>query len=786
MCSITRFDCRDTFEHALLSGVSLFCGAGFSVAAQDKQGQGLPSGPALLDELKKAFPDIATQSKLDKAAGMLEKRRKQEFYDFLYKRFTIGDYDEVYSVLPRLKWNGIYTTNIDDLVLRIFHDSKENVRLNDCSIRGIDSQCNGVVNYYPLHGCVAHEEERFVFSTTGIASAFSDRGKQDFWQHLRWDAQTQPMLFCGWNFEDAGPLEAMYGADSETDHNTNRWVLIYQADENSGDNIDYLTAMGYNIIVGDTESLLGYFRDVLNNNQLKSKSIQSIKYSSQMSDYMIPPNDNKLPRYDFKEFFTEYAPQWSHIYSGQIVKTRWYREIENTIYAGKNRIVYGVRGAGKTTLMMQLLVGAHVNKEKYFLQAPTCEEVTVFLRLLKQRSALVMVDDCFRDTKALELLCRQKGVQVIAFDRDFSFESQYASLEQQYFEQPVDVTVISLEDAQNIVNTIPNQILYRNRNGGHNYFPDDLTIPGLLSSEIKHIGYGFLKKYYNEDPISAELFLVVCYVHSCGSGCSFDMIYSYLGDENYSWQEMLEIVGRFGHLVQEDLHILQQDESQSYYICRSRFFAEKIINYAAHAEKELLAKVLLRFTERVPVYKIYAYDRFRRYAYDGGRMGEVFGNIEQGRKFYELCVVKERNEYIYQQAAIYFSHKKAYQQAFAWIDKARNLTHYNVFSIQSTHAKISFDVNLPSDKSKALDALRSLGDCCRKDRRKAIHFDLFSSCVLRYLEKYSDTEEKELVEEALGYVHEGLDEKNFALSPRKKKHLRKNEVELKHWAEKWQ
>ena len=58
--------------------------------------------------------------------------------------------------------------------------------------------------------------------------------------------------------------------------------------------------------------------------------------------------------------------------------------------------------------------------------------------------------------------------------------------------------------------------------------------------------------------------------------------------------------------------------------------------------------------------------------------------------------------------------------------------------------------------------------------------------MLRYLEKYSDTEEKELVEEALGYVHEGLDEKNFALSPRKKKHLRKNEVELKHWAEKWQ
>ena len=43
------------FKQALTNGINLFCGAGFSVEALDKNGQTLPVGATLLDELKIKF-----------------------------------------------------------------------------------------------------------------------------------------------------------------------------------------------------------------------------------------------------------------------------------------------------------------------------------------------------------------------------------------------------------------------------------------------------------------------------------------------------------------------------------------------------------------------------------------------------------------------------------------------------------------------------------------------------------------------------------------------------------
>ena len=46
-----RFDCENLFCAAIQEGISLFCGAGFSVEAKDRKGRNLPVGIGLLDEL---------------------------------------------------------------------------------------------------------------------------------------------------------------------------------------------------------------------------------------------------------------------------------------------------------------------------------------------------------------------------------------------------------------------------------------------------------------------------------------------------------------------------------------------------------------------------------------------------------------------------------------------------------------------------------------------------------------------------------------------------------------
>lgn len=262
--------------------------------------------------------------------------------------------------------------------------------------------------------------------------------------------------------------------------------------------------------------------------------------------------------------------------------------------------------------------------------------------------------------------------------------------------------------------------------------------------------------------------LMISYVHACGTPCSFDMIYSFLGDEKYTWQEMYDIVNRVGGLIKDASNWFAQynimDTIQDYYQCRSRFLAEKIITSIPRGDK-IFAEVLSEFTKYVPVYKICQYDKFKRSAYDADFASRAFPYIQDGTEFYELCVEKDESEYIYQQAAIYFSRYKDYKKAFNWIEKARNLSHYNRFSIDSTYAKIYFDVNLSADQGQAKTALDILSGCCKNDKRKSIHFAVFAKCCIAYHEKYGGTDYLAL---ALSYIKEGLDDKNLSLSKKNK------------------
>lgn len=75
----------------------------------------------------------------------------------------------------------------------------------------------------------------------------------------------------------------------------------------------------------------------------------------------------------------------------------------------------------------------------------------------------------------------------------------------------------------------------------------------------------------------------------------------------------------------------------------------------------------------------------------------AFLNENDGEEYYKICALQDESEYVFQQAAIFFSRKNNYKKAFQWIDKARNMAHYNRFSVDSTYAQLYFDVNLEND-----------------------------------------------------------------------------------------
>ena len=764
---------ENLFKDALQQGINLFCGAGFSVESFDIKGNKLPVGNELLKELENDFPIVKGYSNLSRACTKLIRTDKQSFYSFLDQRFNVKGYDEKYMVLTKIKIVNIYTTNIDDLFFKIYERSHESVYLNDCSEKGQSYNDKFAVHYFPLHGCIRNSRD-YVFGATEIASAFSQRGNEKSWENLANDASKHPILFWGWNFEDAGPIEAMYGNGNNIDNNTKRWVLLKDPDEET---LDYLKSLKFNIIVGDTAGMLDYLSEFADS----IKRVEQADVNNEVDDneslrnYVIPSNDNNLTSYPLKKFFLEYTPTWSHIYSHDIPKTINYKKVEDSIASNKDTIIMGIRGSGKTTLMMQLLVDYTTQKLKHFLIAPSVEQAENYLGILGAKRSILFVDDCFRDTYALKLLLERKNVQVVGFDRDFNYERQYHQIKKLSF-NPIDITEISNEDAQSIVDAIPTEL--KRVHAGTKNFTNDPTILNILAMNLKPIKFKFIQDFYKKDDVAAKVFVMISYVHACGTPCSFDMIYSFLGDDKYSWEEMYDIVERAGGLIKDASQWLSEynimDEIQNYYQCRSRFLAEKIISSIPKGDR-IFAEVLNEFTTYVPIYKICSYDKFKRNAYDSDFVCKAFTNIDEGADFYEMCVKKDENEYIYQQAALYFAKQKDYKKAFKWIERAQNLSHYNRFSIDSTYAQIYFDVNLRINREQTESALDILKNCCENDKRNSVHFASFAKRVILYHEKYGGME---YLPQAISYIDQGLDDKNLSLSKKNKHELLRLKEEL--------
>lgn len=770
------FEADNLFDSALKSGITFFCGAGFSVNAYDKLDVSLPVGIGLLNELKAEFQEINNYTNLSRACTKLMRSDKTSFYKFLKKRFEVKKYDLLYMELLKIKLSCVYTTNIDDLFFKLFQDAGSSLHLIDRS-RGAELNDEFGIDYFPLHGCIKNNSD-YVFGATEIASAFSQSGMERSWERLAKDSSQQPILFWGWNFEDAGPIEAMYGKNGDIGKNINKWVLLYEPKDET---IDFLKSLGFNIIIGETIQMLKYIQEynLSGHNVIEIQENLSKITQQKLINYTPPKNDNKLISYKFEDYFIQYAPQWSHIYSEKIPKTKYFTQILDLIMANMDIIVLGIRASGKTTLMMQLIHGIKTPQIIHYMSAPSLQQVNSYLKIINNKKVILFVDDCFRDTDSVIALLHATNVQVIFFDRDHNYESQFHKLTRENFEK-VDITEIGNEDAQSILNIIPQYL--KKQSASTKNFRKDPTMLNLLAANLKMTNFNFINKFYEKDKESARVFLMICYVHSCGVPCSFDMIYSFLEETKYSWTQMYDIIRRVGGLINEYKAYFESNvfliDQQDYFECRSRFLAERIIQSIPNGDA-YFADVMHTFLFNVPRYKICMYDKFKKAAYDSELIYKTFNKKSEGIEFYEEAAEKDDSEYIYQQAALYFSKKKDYKSAFEWIDKAKNLTNYNRFSIESTYAQIYFDVNSEISEVESLDALNKLKKCCTNDKRKNIHFSAFAKRTLIFYKNFPSENSMEFLKDAMSFIKETLDVSNRSMSQNNKWEMRnlKREIE---------
>ena len=767
---------ENTFKIHLKTGIDLFLGAGFSVLSKNSDDDFLPCGMELLDEIKSEFPKIKNFSDLSKASTVLEKSMEKDKYKkFLTHRFTVASYDALYEKIMRINISNIFTTNIDDLIFKIWEEGEDERFINNTLQRG-ESSDELAINYYPLHGCVRNREKEYIFSNVKIASAYSDQ--MGSWESLRTTVSNRPVLFWGWKFSDSDIIEAIYSnREKSVDENTNKWIVLYEPEEYE---IEFYESLNFNIITASTQEMLGYFENLKLVQENKRNRIKDVP-----EKYKVP-STAKDASYPSKNFFEGDIPRWSYIYSGQIIKTHHFKEIEDLIYGNKTIVIIGVPASGKTTLMMQLASSIKMNIEKNLMYMPTLDEVKTYIKLVKNQEVLLFVDNCLNDYNAFLELQRHSNIQVVGFERDSLYEGIGYRLSQDKIEfELYDVSEIDDYDMQKIVESIP-----RNMRSGDMVEVFDKTIFETIRSHtnvpvMEERFAQTLKELYKSDPLATELFLMISYVHSCGTPVSYDMIYSYLDESDY--KEVYRNIDRVGRLV---IECYDQDfgflggldlKDQDYYKCRTRYLAELIMkNVPNH---ELMRRILNKFVERIPVFKICKFDVFKNRAFDADIVTAHFMKYEDGIEFYEKCLKMDDSAFMYQQIALYASRKKKYTDAFRWIDVARTCARKNIFSIRNTHAIILFNANInKEDADKSViqtlhDSMEILADCYKNDLRKGFHAKIFGEFVLKFYAQYGYEEVEKYVDISVEWLKNEINSKNNGINSIEKMKKIKKRIE---------
>jgi hypothetical protein len=382
---------ENTFQQALENGINLFVGAGFSVLAKDAKGEFIPTGPSLKNELLKIFDiDELSTLGLPQICTILEAERKDDFYNFLKLRFSVDTYDERYNSLDKLALKTIFTTNIDDLLYKVFALSSDHY-INDITLRGPSFDKKTAIDLIPLHGSIVHEGEQLVFSTLDLAVAFST--DPDKWHFLTQRIQMHPTIFWGYSLEDAGVLQAISPITSRGRVHATKWIVLRSQDEATS---KYFRSLGFETIIGDTSEFLDY----INAYAFKRYSdTQSSGISEKFPQWSLPAVGT-VPARPILEFYLGSPPTWYDVFSGHLYRTSHFSTIVDKINGHKSLVVVGLPACGKTTLMMQVASSIEYKGHKLICGSLTPEMANNIINRLNGERAIIFIDEFTGDADA--------------------------------------------------------------------------------------------------------------------------------------------------------------------------------------------------------------------------------------------------------------------------------------------------------------------------------------------------------------------------------------------------
>ena len=732
----------NTFVESLKTGISLYLGAGFSVYAKDSTGNPLPVGSHLADELVSEFNAQTFQSlDLPRLAAILEATRRDEFNNYLRRRFSVAEFDARYRVIRRVRLRSIFTVNIDNLLQRVFEHASP-FFLHDITTHG-PARTHEAIPYVPLHGCVANEGQRLTFTAVDIASTSSFDA--DRWRFLTTMLQREPLLFWGTQLVDSGVLAALNPKGIEGRSHQPKWIVLRAPDAALE---QYYRTMGFAIIRAETGDLLDFLEKSVPTADPAVEVLTHRDARKLFPENCIPPPLG-VPVRPLSEFYAGAEPTWYDIFSGQLSKTTHFASVLDLANSKRHGAVIGIPFSGKTTLLMQVAHELATDRYKLIFDALTPERAESVATRLAGEPAIIFVDNFTDSIEGYLQLMREDNVQIIGFDRDINYEviSHLIQKEPIAF---VDVTELTETDLQLIFDKLPQEsraerLLRPEVAEGmapslFEFVECNIERPSLRTRIPK-----MLQALREKDSELFDWLVMFSYVTECRTAVSLDMIWAYLGGAVPTYAAIATRVKKLGAMIAEvsesDADDLGLGQEQDYYHIRSRVLSSAVIESVSNAD---LRAMLVRFHSEISPFRIVRFDVFRKSAYQARIMARAFSNPEEGKGFYEDTYNKQPNPYLLQQGAMYLSGKGWFNEAFRWIDQAIRDTHGRVLSIRNTHAIILFraNINAVGDETTIRrtleESMRILGDLYREDQRKNYHVGTYARQAVEFWDRYQD------------------------------------------------
>lgn len=737
---------QNTLEHALKNGINLFVGAGFSILAKDADNRKLPTGGQLAAELANHFSH--NEIPLPQLSTILESTNKKDFYEYLVRRFTVDSFDELYYNILNVNVKSIYTTNIDNLIPKIYESNAKFLFLNNQSTNGPTIDDKGV-NYLALHGNVNEEPHRFVFDVSSLANVHANAPR--IWQCLSRELEIRPTVFLGYGFNDNSVIQAVTSPRTFANARKDIWIVLREDDKVYQ---QYYEAMGFNTIFADTKQFLEYLGSIDTApiaDEIERERRELLK------SYVVPNGINELSlQRPINEFYSGSSPAWCDILGNQVYRTSKFKEVLNSIYSDKNTIIIGGPVTGKSTLLKQAAFAAQRVGIKLYFDAISIDRAKYIVKLIGSDNAVIFIDNLYDSIDAIPVL-ESANIKIVVAERShyYGIISNHVASNKYNI---INATFLNDSDLQGIFDALPQSIkrAYLNKERDRKYDKDSIfefVIRNITSQNIKERYESDLRKLETSDPDLAEFITLCAYAHNCHIPLSFEMALDYFNYDNYN--EVFYLKDDAMDIIKEYIPVdaLTYD-NMDYYYPRSLYVAETIMNSVS---SDMLKKVMLTIINNIPSIRIVNYNIFRKYAFDKNITLKAFENVEEGREFYkQVYIYDNENPYVLQQGALYLAQKKDYDTAFEWIDRAITMTDDKYFSIRNSHAIILFSANInysnPDSRTELDKSMSILEKCMNADDRKRFHAMTYGQQALQYFSKYQDDKAYRYLEQAQNWL----------------------------------